>query len=214
MLNSELKRILVLGAHTDDAELGVGGTIARFAAGETEVFVGVFSICEQSLPSGMPENTLLEECVAATAVLGVRRDSLHISRYPVRRFSDHRQSILDEMIRLRETIKPDLTFIPSASDKHQDHQVIHAEGMRAFSQRNLLAYELPWNQEQFHTQLRVVLSESDVAAKSRALSCYRSQLIKQRAYFSEPYLRSWATFRGLMTPTGLAEAFEVVRLNI
>jgi LmbE family N-acetylglucosaminyl deacetylase len=65
------KRILVLAPHTDDGELGCGGTISKLAKQGKEVFYAAFSLCEESLPKGLPSNTLEIEMKNATQRLGI-----------------------------------------------------------------------------------------------------------------------------------------------
>jgi LmbE family N-acetylglucosaminyl deacetylase len=55
------KRILILSPHTDDAELGAGGYISKLLEEEYELYWSVFSIAEDSVPGGMPKDTLKNE---------------------------------------------------------------------------------------------------------------------------------------------------------
>ena len=146
------KRVLVLAPHTDDGEFGCGGTIAKLIAQNAEVFYAAFSVCELSIPSHLPKNILETEVKNATRVLGIKNHNLKIFRYGVRKFEAFRQKILDELIFLRNEIEPDLVFMPSPHDIHQDHSTIVIEGIRAFKQVSILGYELPWNNLTFNTQ--------------------------------------------------------------
>jgi LmbE family N-acetylglucosaminyl deacetylase len=56
------ERILVLAPHTDDAELGCGGTMARWIDEGASVYTAVFSTAEKSLPSGSKPCRLKDEC--------------------------------------------------------------------------------------------------------------------------------------------------------
>jgi len=56
-----IERLLVLAPHTDDAELGCGGTIARLLEAGTEVYVVALSTADDSLPPGAPPTTLAHE---------------------------------------------------------------------------------------------------------------------------------------------------------
>ncbi|MGH2553513.1 MAG: PIG-L deacetylase family protein, partial [Chitinophagaceae bacterium] len=126
------QKILILSPHTDDGELGCGGSIAKFCAEEKEVYYAAFCLCSKSLPAELPPDTLEKECKKATAILGIKSSNLILFNYDVRELPAARQKILDELLQLNKQINPDLVFIPAASDIHQDHQVIHQEGMRAF----------------------------------------------------------------------------------
>lgn len=203
------QKILVLAPHTDDGELGCGGAIARFAKEGKEVHYVAFSICTRSLPKGMAPDTLAIEVKKATAILGVDPANLTLFDFDVRMFKEHRQEILEEMIKLKNRINPDLVFVPSPTDIHQDHQAISEEGLRAFKNTTLLGYEMPWNNVTFNTRCFIKLEEEHLRIKINALMEYRSQ--KHRTYLNEDFIRSLAMIRGVQTGTQFAESFEVIR---
>src|SRR5687768_8413531 len=118
------KKILVLAPHTDDGELGCGGTISAISKDGSTVFYVAFSSCETSVPVGFPRDILRKEVIEATGRLGVQRENVFIEEFEVRTFSDHRQRILDRMIYYRNAIQPDVVFVPSLNDNHQDHETI------------------------------------------------------------------------------------------
>ena len=126
------KRILVLAPHTDDGEFGCGGSIAKFIEEGNEVFYAAFSACQQSVLPQFPSDILITEVKAATKVLGIKPENLILFDYDVRTFGYRRQDILDDLIKLRSEIKPDLIFMPDLQDVHQDHATIATEGLRAF----------------------------------------------------------------------------------
>ena len=203
------ERAVVLAPHTDDGELGCGGCIARLVEEGTEVYYVAFSLCKRSLPPELPPDTLEKEVKVATKILGISPDNLILFDFDVRRFKEFRQPILDELLKIRQSIQPDLIFMPTAADLHQDHQVIAEEGLRAFKQTSILAYELPWNNITFNTECFIRLSERHIDSKIQALHAYKSQ--RHRTYLNDNFIRSLATIRGVQVTTEFAEAFEVVR---
>jgi len=164
MINN-FKKILVLAPHTDDGELGCGGTIAKFIEEKKQVFYIAFSSAEKSVPQGLPKDILKKEVRKATKILGLPSKNLILLNYEVREFPKYRQEILDELLKLNNEIKPNLILLPSTQDIHQDHQVILQEGRRAFKKTSLLGYELPWNNYTFGTEAFVVLKESQISKK-------------------------------------------------
>ncbi|MBI4200758.1 MAG: PIG-L family deacetylase [Chloroflexi bacterium] len=208
------KRVLVLAPHTDDAELGAGGTIARLVEEGSEVFVVAFSTAVDSRPPGTPEDVLKKEFFQALPTLGVKASNLIAYEYPVRRLSYHRQEVLEELVVLRRRIEPDLVLLPSGQDVHQDHQVIHAEGLRACRNQTLLGYELPWNHITFSAQAFVVLHRRHVEMKWQAMQAYRSQFELERPYFSQEFIDGLARVRGTQVNVEWAEAFEVLRIKM
>jgi LmbE family N-acetylglucosaminyl deacetylase len=206
MLHS--KNILILAPHTDDGELGCGAAIAKYIAQGKQVTYVAFSTCSQSLPQHLPADTLAAECRNATTALGI--ENLCLFDFEVRMLLFHRQEILEALIKLNHELKPDAVFIPAQHDVHQDHQVIYAEGLRAFKNCNVLGYELPWNNFQFSPTYFEKVSEDDLSKKQKALAEYHSQ--SQRKYMNSEFIRSLAIVRGIQANAAYAEAFEVYRL--
>ncbi len=204
-----INKILILAPHTDDGEFGCGASIAKFISEGKEVYYAAFSLAEESVPPPFPKDILETEVKAATKELGISIDNLLLYRYRVRRFAQFRQEILEDLVKLNNDLKPDLVFMPSLNDLHQDHTTIAHEGLRAFKKTSILCYELPWNNISFATNCFIPFNEEELIAKLRALDCYDSQ--KSRSYASEEYIRGLATTRGTQIGTRYAEVFEVVR---
>ncbi len=203
------KKILVLAPHTDDGELGCGGTIAKFCMEGYEVFYAAFSICSRSLPAGLDPQTLAIEVANATKVLGVKNSNLILFDFDVRKFKENRQDILEEMIKMKTKIQPDIVFVPSPTDIHQDHQVISEEGLRAFKNCSILGYEMPWNNVSFNTRSFIRIDEAHVQKKIDSLHQYKSQ--SHRSYLNADFIKSLAIIRGVQIGSKYAEAFEVIR---
>jgi LmbE family N-acetylglucosaminyl deacetylase len=202
--------ILLLSPHTDDAELGCGASIAKFIRQGKRVYYAAFSACEQSVLPDFPKDILIHEVKEATSELGIRSEDLFLFRYEVRTFNYKRQEILDDLIKLREQLRPDTVIMPCLHDIHQDHKTLAEEGLRAFKFCNVFCYELPWNNLNFNTAAFEVVEESDVMCKVKALERYKSQA--HRSYANEEFLRSQLRMRGVQVSRRYAEAFEVVRM--
>lgn len=204
-----LKKVLVLSPHTDDGEFGCGGSIAKLISQGQEVFYVAFSAAEKSVPEGFPPDILRKEVVEATGVLGINNHNLIIFNFSVRDFPSVRQLILEEMIKIKNTINPEIVFLPSTNDTHQDHKTISEEGFRAFKNITMLGYEVPWNNLTFTTNCFITLEEQYLKKKIDALKCYKSQY--DRNYASEDFIRSLARTRGTQVGVRYSEAFEVIR---
>lgn len=209
MINT-YNNILVLAPHTDDGELGLGGTIRHLVEQGKKVTYVAFSTAQQSVPDGFPKDILKTEVKRATAKLGILPENLIIYNYEVRKLGYVRQEILEELIQLRKSSDFDLVFIPSLHDIHQDHTTIAQEGLRAFKNTTLLGYELIWNNLTFNTQCFVKLEKHHIEAKVEALKEYESQ--GDRDYLSDDFIFSLARARGVQAGCRYAEAFEVIRL--
>jgi len=202
-------KILILAPHTDDGELGCGGSIAKFVEEGKEVYYAAFSVAEESVPEGFPKNVLEVELMKATKILGVPKENVLIYGYKVRTFSYHRQEILDDLLKLKHEIRPDLIFLPSLNDLHQDHKTLAEEGRRMFKRNTILGYEEPWNNISFDTISFVPLEERHIQKKIDALLCYETQ--RYRKYLNEEFIRGLAKARGTQIEKEYAEAFEVIR---
>ena len=164
--------VLILAPHTDDGEFGCGGTISRMTSHNHNVYYVAFSaaknlIVSQNLP--IPIDTLEKEVSRATKILGIPKQNLKIYDFPIRNFLQHRQKILDTMVLLNEELKPDLVFLPSTTETHQDHQVISDEGFRAFKKTTIFGYELPWNNLSFKTDVFITLEEEQIQNKVESI---------------------------------------------
>lgn len=204
-----INRVLVLAPHPDDGEFSSGGTLKRFSDLGLEVFYAAFSPCVKSLPEGLPPDTLWKELASAAEILGIPSSNISTYDFPVRDFPEHRQAILEELIKLKKSIQPDLVLMPNSLDIHQDHHTIYQEGLRAFKHTRLLGYELPWNNLNFTNNCHIRLQRAHIQAKMDALKCYQSQNF--RNYMDPEYFFGLAKTRGIQVNAEYAEAFELIR---
>jgi LmbE family N-acetylglucosaminyl deacetylase len=182
-------KILAIGAHYDDIELGCGGTLHKLIQKGHDVFYLGLSDCFIE--------SLHTECLNSLNELGIKKYIL--STVPNRTFSQNRQIILDTLIRVREEFMPDVIFTHGSKDFHQDHEIVHKECLRAFKETTMLGYNHPWNTIHSVTHLSVSI---DVAKKISILRHYVSQ--SARKYMQTEYIEAM-NFNG--------EHFEVIKLN-
>ena len=95
-------KVLVLAPHTDDGELGCGGTMVRLVDGGCEVRYVAFSIATRSLPPGFEPDILAREVREATGELGIPESGLTVHDFDVRTFPERRQDILELLVALWE----------------------------------------------------------------------------------------------------------------
>jgi N-acetylglucosamine malate deacetylase 1 len=202
-------RVLFLGPHTDDVELGSGGTLIRFLRQKSTVKVVVFSTASDSLPKSSPKEVLKEEFLSVANSLKV--DNL-IFDFKVRYLNFYRQRILEELVKLNNDFKPNIVIGPSLNDYHQDHQTVAIEMVRAFKRdASIICYELPWNHLTFTTQLFVKLTKEEVDLKWQMLQNYKSQILQGREYFTKEFVFGLAKTRGIQCHANYAESFEILR---
>lgn len=107
--------IMVFSAHPDDAEIGVGGTIAKHS--EAGFRVMLIDLTEAELSSNGDVQTRRSEAVKAAAILGAERKNLKI---PDRGIELSRKYI-DQLVQIIRTYKPKVVFAPFEVDRHPDH---------------------------------------------------------------------------------------------
>jgi LmbE family N-acetylglucosaminyl deacetylase len=191
--------VLILSPHTDDAEIGAGGTIAKLSEKKITLHMIAFSWCDEE------DNKKAVE--KAAKILSIKKPE--ILDFTRRNFPKQRQEILQVLYDYNQQHQPDLVLTPMTTDLHQDHSTITQETMRAFKSSTILGYEMPWNNIQITTNSFIPLEETHVQKKINALNCYDSQ--KNRYYFTEEYFRSILQMRGTQIQTKYAEAFEVIK---
>jgi hypothetical protein len=146
------------------------------------------------MPDGFNKTKRLRELVDSGYLLKTAPFKFKVGQVYHRQFDKIRQEILDYIVEKKNEIKPDMAIIPCSSDKHQDHQVIHQEGVRGLKGvPTILGYEVPWN-HMIQANYFVPLTKGDVEKKIQAIDCYES--VKHKPYANHDFIWSWAKFRG------------------
>jgi LmbE family N-acetylglucosaminyl deacetylase len=131
------RRVLCLGAHCDDIEIGCGGTILRLLREqpECEMYWKVFS----STP------TRKREAVRSAGLFldGAKSKKLVIRSYPDSNFPSLQRRIKLEFERLKKECTPDLILTHYRHDLHQDHRLISELTWNTFRSHLILEYEIP-----------------------------------------------------------------------
>ncbi len=203
--------VLIISPHTDDGELGCGGTIVKFLEMKKKIHLVAFSSAKKSIPSNLDEDITKKEMLQACKILGLKDKYIRILDFDNRVFPSFRQEILDALIELRNEIDPQIVMVPSLKDTHQDHEVVTREALRAFKKTSLsiYGYEQPWNCLTFDTIGFVALDERHIEKKIRALKEYKTQSHKE--YVDPEFIKGLARTRGTQIGRKYAEAFEIIR---
>ena len=198
-----IKRALVLSPHTDDAELGCGGTIAKMVEDGWKIHAIYFSAVSDRYPD------LIDEAANSGHILGMTHEVLE---FHTRYFPRDRQEILQALYDHAKANRYDIVFTPTTTDIHQDHGVVTSEAKRAFRDCTLLGYELPWNNLTVSLNCFIPLKERHVKKKIQSLDCYSSQ--KHNSYFNEKFFRSVVKMRGIQLSCPYAEGFETIKVRL
>ncbi len=199
------KRVLFLGAHPDDIELGCGALLHHIVK-QTDVLCVTLSDNRKN-----PDlQNVKSEHFDAMAVLGVRKEKIVLGPFMTRVFPDSRQEILEYFLSLRRDFQPDLIFVHSKQDVHQDHLTMTDESLRAFRGITILGFDVVRSSYGFFPHFLVEVTEEDVNKKIEALACYETY--RDRYYFNRELTRSIMVRHGALAECPFAEGFDILRI--
>lgn len=199
------KRVLFLGAHPDDIEIGCGALIHHIV-NRTEILCVTLSDNQQN-----PDLKKVKvEHFESMKVLGVPGEKIIFGPFVTRVFPDSRQDILEYFLDLRRTFKPDLIFTHSKQDVHQDHLTMTEESLRAFRGITVLGFDVVRSSYGFFPHFLVEVTEEDVNKKIEALAKYETY--RDRYYFNAELTRSIMVRHGALAECPFAEGFDILRI--
>jgi len=218
-----VRKVLAVGAHPDDVELGLGGTIARHRDEGDEVFVLVLSRGEKGVGdatiglAGLSEREKLEikgrirekETKNALKILGIKEDYVKVLGFPDSGIQATEET-LGKVSQLVKDVSPDIVYTHFPRDLHSDHVstsiiTIHA-GRKV---KNLIFYESPSTCTNFSPNFFINISDY-IAKKLEALRMHETQ--KDKPYMERDAILSKARFRGFQAGVLYAEAFVAYRI--
>ena len=200
------KKVLFLGAHPDDIEIGCGALIHHIAQQKTD-FLCVTLSDNQKNPD---LKNIKDEHYKSMKVLGVPEDKIAFGPFITRVFPDARQEILEYFLKLRKEFQPDLIFTHSKQDVHQDHNTMTDEALRAFRGITVLGFDVVRSSHGFFPHFLVEVTEEDVNAKIKALAEYETY--RDRYYFNAELTRSIMVRHGALAERPFAEGFDILRI--
>lgn len=199
------KRVLFLGAHPDDIEIGCGALIHHIAR-----LSNVLCVTLSDNQKNPELKNVVDEHYRSMAVLGVSRESAIFGPFITRVFPEARQDILEYFLKLRTDFHPDIIFVHSMQDVHQDHNTMTQEGLRAFRGITVLGFDVVRSSHGFFPDFLVEVTEEDVTAKVQALAQY--QTYADKYYFSNELTRSIMVRHGALAEIPFAEGFDILRI--
>jgi len=199
------KKVLFLGAHPDDIEIGCGALIHHIVE-QTDILCVTLSDNQKN-----PDlKNVKDEHLRSMKVLGVPDEKVVFGPFTTRVFPDARQEILEYFLDLRRTFQPDLIFVHSKQDVHQDHLTMTDEALRAFRGITVLGFDVVRSSYGFFPHFLVEVTEEDVEKKIEALSQYETY--RDRYYFNSELTRSIMVRHGAVAEIPFAEGFDILRI--
>lgn len=202
------KTVVGFGAHPDNLELGVGGTLARLSRAGARVVMAVVSI-----PNDLKSRR--KEAMAAAKIIGAEVRFLSPNRCC--RVEDTKNHQLVGMTdRLIKELLPTAVFTHSQSDIHIDHKLVHEACMASQRLRyfDLFCYP-PTNshmvQVPYHPHAYIDISDT-IDIKMKAIKTHSSQF--ERRGLSADHYREISREMGQLIGVNYAETLEVVRIKL
>jgi len=183
--------VLCLGAHSDDIEIGCGGTILRLAEENPGLVVHwvVFS--------ARADRAREAEASAARFLAGAGSRGVELHQFRDGFFPSELAKIKTYYEELKKRIQPDVIFTHCRDDLHQDHRVVNELTWNTFRDHAILEYEIPkWDGDLGRPNVYVPLEAKHAAAKVGILmACFGTQAGKQ--WFDEETFSALMRLRGL-----------------
>jgi LmbE family N-acetylglucosaminyl deacetylase len=195
-------KLLCLGAHADDMEIGCGGTILRLAAEMPDLVVRwiVFS-------GGGPR-----EVEARSSAVAVKQ--IEVLQFGDGYFPFQGAAIKDRFEVIKCEFDPSLVLTHWQGDAHQDHRLVAELTHNTFRDHLVLEYEIPkYDGDLGNPAFFVPLTRAQVGRKVETISRHFTSQ-RERSWFSDETFLAMARLRGIgcISPHGLAEAFYVRKI--
>lgn len=208
--NGKILTVLCLGAHSDDIEIGCGGTILRLL---------------KSFPSArfhwivFSSNRVRRKEAHRSADLflkGAKSKQIAVRSYRDGFFPYQGARIKEEFERLKKRLIPDLIFTHYRHDLHQDHRLLNELTWNTFRNHLILEYEIPKYDGDLGSPNVFVPLEESVCRQKAELLDHAFQTQRTKHWFSEGTFFALMRLRGVETnsPTRFAEAFYGRKINL
>jgi N-acetylglucosamine malate deacetylase 1 len=207
----ESKKVVVFGAHPDDLEIGMGGTVAKLVRLGYNV-----NLVIATLPNFVKTDTKegrKSEAIESAKILGCSAPEFLDLAPDEITFGRNFVNKVDGIIQKYE---PGVVFTQWIGDSHQDHQALTKAVIAACrDQKDVFMYEttIPGGitEHSFRPQLFVDITTT-IDIKKSALDCFRSQIIRCGQIWI-PAVLGRCSYRGYQMNVNQAEAFEVIRVS-
>ena len=202
--------VLCLGAHSDDIEIGVGGTILTLIQRNPGLKIDWCVFSANGAREDEAYNAARSFLVSTTAA------TIHLGRFNDSDFPSERAVIKEWLLEIRATLTPDLIFTHTRGDAHQDHREINNLTWNLFRDSLILEYEVPkWDGDLGRPNTYVALT-ADLL--QRKISLLESSFASQRSkdWFDTETFRGLARLRGMecRAPENYAEGFYMHKMRL
>jgi LmbE family N-acetylglucosaminyl deacetylase len=193
--------VLCIGAHSDDIEIGAGGTILGWLASKAKVNI---RWCVASAIGGRADEA---RASAESFLIGADQVDILLGEFRDGYLPADRSRVKDWVETLKNGPEPDVILTHRREDAHQDHRLLCELTWNTFRDHLILEYEIPkWDGDMGRPNTYVELSEEQLGRKIELLlRHFGSQ--RSKNWFDEETFRGLARLRGMECQARYAEAF-------
>ncbi|GLU28176.1 PIG-L deacetylase family protein [Brucella sp. NBRC 12950] len=202
--------ILCIGAHSDDIEIGCGGTLLKLLATSLPIHIDWCVLAGDATRRGEAEAS------ARDYLHNVETPSVHLMDFEDSYFPAHAREIKEWLLERREIHRPDIVFTHNRFDAHQDHRTVRELTWNVFRDQLILEYEIPkWDGDLGQPNSYVALP-APILERKLALLIKHFGTQRSKDWFDEETFRGIARLRGMecRADEGYAEAFYAPKLRI
>lgn len=207
MIGSDLKgvkRVLCVGAHSDDIEIGCGGTVLRMIEQNKNLEFYWLVLCSN------PQRAIEATKSANEFLKGVKKKTIIVKDFRDGFLPYIGAPVKEAFEEIKRTFVPDLIFTHTRQDLHQDHRMTCELTWNTFRSHMILEYEIPkYDADLKPTNYFVPLSDKQAGKKVKALMKYFGTQ-KNKHWFSEDLFEGLMRMRAIevASPTRYAEGFH------
>ena len=197
------KRILAIGAHADDIEIGCGGTVLRLASENKNLEVVWAVFC------ATPEREVEARASAETFLAGVESKEIIVHAFRDGFLPYAGESVKNEFEILKRKCDPDVILTHYRDDRHQDHRLVSDLTWNTWRNHLILEYEIPKYDGDFGSPNMFSNLSAEILERKVELVLKLFQTQVSKHWFTADLLRATARLRGMesVAPEGFSEAF-------
>lgn len=197
----ETLRVLAIGAHSDDIEIGAGGTILKWIADGVKLemtWCALSAIGDRADEARQSAKDFLQGAASSDIRLAEFRDGF---------FPAERVAVKEWIETLKQVPTPDVVLTHTREDAHQDHRLLSELAWNTFRDHLILEFEIPkWDGDLGRPNIYVPMAEDILATKIALLNKHFGTQ-RSKAWFDDETFRGLARLRGVECRERYAEAF-------
>jgi LmbE family N-acetylglucosaminyl deacetylase len=202
--------VLCLGAHSDDVEIGAGGTLLSLIARGVRLDV---TWCVLSARGKREDEA---RASAGEFLAGAEKASIELGSFDDSYFPAQMREIKEWLADIRGRSTPDIVLTHRRDDAHQDHRMVNQITWNLFRDHQILEYEIPkWDGDLGRPNVYAPLSREGLDRKVELLMRHFGSQ-RSKDWFDAETFRGLARLRGMecRAPEGFAEAFTLRKANL